>query len=218
MPQKKEAEPNLMRKANKHHLPHWHPDRFLFFGVWPWNNEAGLTFIICIQRAVVGSRNCSSTSLRNKRGWDTCGIIGSLLSAPLNGAQNFDQIQAPRVLLSCFKLVNKDLRAGWVNNTLGLHSAASWLRGCRTGSSHPWDPIKIRLLHPPQMAQGRLQCHQPSQGTAATSLHPTSTSPTGPKLGGCTQTLHKITAVSLSAKADAPPGNGKIVLRFHQGP
>lgn len=166
----------------------------------------------------MGSRNCSSTSLRNKRGWGTCGIIGSLLSDPLNGAQTLTKYTPPHVLLSCFKLVNKDLRAGWVNNKLGLHSAVSWLRGCWTGSSHLWDPIKITLPHPTQMAQGRLQCHQSSQGTAATSLHPTSTSPTGPKLGGCTQTLHKITAVSLSAKADASPGNGKIVLRFHQGP
>lgn len=48
--------------------------------------------------------------------------------------------------MCCFhvvKLVNKDLRAGWVNITLGLHSAASRERGCRTGSSHPKDPITV---------------------------------------------------------------------------
>lgn len=57
---KKEAEPKLMHKANKHDLPHWHPEWFLFFGVWPGNNEAGLTFIICIQRAAWQTREAGT--------------------------------------------------------------------------------------------------------------------------------------------------------------
>lgn len=64
---KKRQNPKLIPKANKHDLPHCHPDWFLFVCVWPWNNEAGLTFIIGIQQAAVRSRNCSSTSLPQKR-------------------------------------------------------------------------------------------------------------------------------------------------------
>lgn len=59
----------------------------------------------------------------------------------------------------------------------GAPLSSSWERGCWTGKSHPKDPIPARLPHPTQMAQDTLQCHQPSQGTAATSLQPTSACP-----------------------------------------
>lgn len=123
----KGQKPNLIRKANKHDLADRHPDWAPFFWVWPWNNEAGLTFITCIQQAAVWSRNCSSTSFPKKESaCDPRYSVGSLLSNQLTRAQTSTKCKCPESCFHVAKLGDEDLRAAQAGNFLGLAPAVLW--------------------------------------------------------------------------------------------
>lgn len=159
---------NLIHQANKHDLPHCHPDWFLsFVCVWPRNNEAGLTLIICIiyihyLHSTSGcAERSSSTRLPNaESSWDTCWNTDSPLSNQLTSAQNLHQ---HKCLVSCFhvvKLVNEDLRAVWVQNMPGRGTRhpgthLSRVRERQTGSSHPRDHMETGLQHPKKPVYNR---------------------------------------------------------------